>query len=77
MKVVLDTNILVAALLKKGKAFRLVVHYGLDKEAFVILTSEEQRSELKNVLHHKFSGVLKPAEGRYFYQSLSQSRFGG
>jgi predicted nucleic acid-binding protein len=42
LKVVLDTNILIAALLKKGKAYRLVVTYGLDKERFEIVTAEEQ-----------------------------------
>lgn len=62
MKVVLDTNVLVAALLKKGKAYRLVVQYGLEKDAFEILTAKEQLDELKGVLKRKFPGVLNRAE---------------
>uniref|UniRef100_A0A7V4AM92 Putative toxin-antitoxin system toxin component, PIN family n=1 Tax=Thermus tengchongensis TaxID=1214928 RepID=A0A7V4AM92_9DEIN len=62
MKVVLDTNVLIAALLTKGKAYRLVLHFGLEKEAFDILSSKEQVAELKRVLREKFPGVLSRAE---------------
>lgn len=66
MKVVLDTNILIAALLKKGKAYRLVVTYGLDKERFEIVTAEEQLAELRRVLREKFPKTLSPQEvGRF------------
>lgn len=62
MRVVLDTNVLIAALLTKGKAHRLVRHFGLEEEAFDILSSKEQIAELKRVLREKFPGVLSRAE---------------
>lgn len=62
MKVVLDTNVLIAALLTKGKAYRLVVRFGLEKEAFDIISSQEQITELRRVLHEKFPGVLSRKE---------------
>ena len=61
MKVVLDTNVLVAALLKKGKAYRLLQH-GLRNDGFDILSAPEQLAELKRVLRQKFSGVLSKSE---------------
>ena len=61
MKVVLDTNVLVAALLKKGKAYRLL-QYGLRNDRFDILSAPEQLAELKRVLRQKFSGVLSKSE---------------
>jgi predicted nucleic acid-binding protein len=54
LKVVLDTNVLVAALLKKGKAYRLL-QYGLRNDRFDILSAPEQLAELKRVLRQKFS----------------------
>jgi predicted nucleic acid-binding protein len=45
LKVVLDTNVLVAALLKKGKAYRLL-QYGLRNDRFDILSAPEQLAEL-------------------------------
>jgi putative PIN family toxin of toxin-antitoxin system len=61
LKVVLDTNVLVAALLKKGKAYRLLQH-GLRNDRFDILSAPEQLAELKRVLRQKFSGVLSKSE---------------
>jgi putative PIN family toxin of toxin-antitoxin system len=61
LKVVLDTNVLVAALLKKGKAYRLLQH-GLRNDRFDILSAPEQLAELKWVLRQKFSGVLSKSE---------------
>ena len=45
MKVVFDTNVLVVALLKKGKAYRLLQH-GLRNDGFDILSTPEQLAEL-------------------------------
>jgi len=61
LKVVLETNVLVAALLKKGKAYRLLQH-GLRNDRFDILSAPEQLAELKRVLRQKFSGVLSKSE---------------
>lgn len=61
MKVVLDTNVLVAALLKKGKAYRLL-QYGLKGDRFEILSATEQLAELKRVLREKFPGVVSKSE---------------
>jgi putative PIN family toxin of toxin-antitoxin system len=61
LKVVLDTNVLVAALLKKGKAYRLL-QYGLRNDRFDILSAPEQLAELKRILRQKFSGVLSKSE---------------
>ena len=56
MKVVLDTNVLVATLLKKGKAYRLLQH-GLRNDRFNILNALEQLAELKVGLGRHPGGV--------------------
>ncbi|ADD28185.1 MULTISPECIES: putative toxin-antitoxin system toxin component, PIN family [Meiothermus] len=73
MKIVLDTNVLIAALLKKGKAYRLVVTFGLEKERFEIVTAIEQLNELKRVLREKFPGVLSPQEIGHFISLFRQA----
>lgn len=61
MNVVLDTNVLVAALLKKGKAYRLLQH-GLREDRFDILSAPEQLNELRRVIREKFPGVVTKSE---------------
>lgn len=61
MKVVLDTNVLVAALLKKGKAYRLL-QYGLRDDKFDILSAPGQLTELKRVIREKFPDMLPKSE---------------
>jgi len=61
LKVVLDTNVLVAALLKKGKAYRLL-QYGLREDRFDILSAPEQLNELRRVIREKFPGVVTKSE---------------
>ncbi len=72
MKVVLDTNVLVAALLKKGKAYRLLQH-GLRNDRFDILSAPEQLAELKRVLRQKFSGVLSKSEVGTFVNLFNEA----
>ena len=58
MRIVLDTNILVAALLKKGTAYRLL-QYALKSDRFDIVSASKQMEELKSVLNKKFPNVYK------------------
>jgi putative PIN family toxin of toxin-antitoxin system len=53
MKVVIDTNVLVAGILTKSTAAK-VVDMWLDKR-FELLTSESQLTELKQILQAKFA----------------------
>lgn len=66
LRVVLDTNVLVAAVLAKGKAHRVVVEQGFEEGRFLILTSEGQIAEFRRVMREKFSDRVRGYEvGRF------------
>ena len=72
MRIVLDTNILVATLLKKGTAYRLL-QYALKKDQFDIVSASKQMEELKSVLNKKFPNVLHKSEVGTFINLFTQA----
>ena len=72
MRIVLDTNILVAALLKKGTAYRLL-QYTLKSDRFDIVSASKQMEELKSVLNKKFPNVLQKSEVGTFINLFRQA----
>lgn len=72
MRIVLDTSILVAALLKKGTAYRLL-QYALKSDRFDIVSASKQMEELKSVLNKKFPNVLQKSEVGTFINLFTQA----
>ena len=72
MRIVLDTNILVAVLLKKGTAYRLL-QYTLKSDRFDIVSASKQMEELKSVLNKKFPNVLQKSEVGTFINLFRQA----
>ena len=61
MRIVLDTNVLVSAMLKKGSLpYQLLAAW--DSEKYDLITSEEQLSELDRVLNYDKLKKYIPAE---------------
>ncbi len=61
MRIVLDTNVLVSAMLKKGSLpYQLLTAW--DSEKYDLITSEEQLSELDRVLNYDKLKKYIPAE---------------
>lgn len=75
MKVVLDTNVLIAAILTRGRAHHLVVDLGLEGKRFEIVTSQDQIEEFKRVIQKKFPKVKnKVLIGRFIRQFKQASQ---
>jgi uncharacterized protein len=74
VRVVLDTNIFIAALLTKGLCNTILAAWEQD-EKFELLTSEWQIDELKRNLREKFSDVTTPKERASLISALRASAF--
>ncbi|WP_457755656.1 putative toxin-antitoxin system toxin component, PIN family [Thermodesulfatator indicus] len=66
LRVVLDTNVLISALLFRGELSKLIL--ALKQQAFVLLFSEETLKEFIKVLHYPKFGLTKE-EIEYLLQS--------
>jgi uncharacterized protein len=74
VRVVLDTNIFIAALLAKGLCNTILIAWEQD-ETFELLTSEWQIEELKRILREKFADATTSKERASLISNIRASAF--